>query len=133
MSNASTNSLTLPELPELRRKTEAVSQFLRQQIATHLETLRPLFAPERIFGKSAGGKVDVPGAERALTELQQSYRPFSHKPYELAVTGRQRPGVASLGVRAPGARQEHHDVVAGPMGGELSHELHARSGEKRVG
>src|SRR6266850_4174795 len=86
MSNASTNSLTLPELPELRRKTEAVSQFLRQQIATHLETLRPLFAPERIFGKSAGGKVDVPGAERALTELQQSYRPFSHKPYDLPET-----------------------------------------------
>jgi len=86
MSNASTNSLTLPELPELRRKTEAVSQFLRQQIATHLETLRPLFAPERIFGKSAGGKVDVPGAERALTELQQSYRPFTHKPYDLPET-----------------------------------------------
>jgi hypothetical protein len=86
MSNASTNSLTLPELPELRRKTEAVSQFLRQQITTHLETLRPLLAPERVFGKSAGGKVDVPGAERALTELQQSYRPFSRKPYDLPET-----------------------------------------------
>ncbi len=86
MSNASTNSLTLPELPELRRKTEAVSQFLRQQITTHLETLRPLFAPERVFGKNAGGKIDVPGAERALTELQQSYRPFTRKPYDLPET-----------------------------------------------
>jgi hypothetical protein len=86
MSNASIHSLTLPELPELRRKTEAVSQFLRQQITTHLETLRPLLAPERVFGKSAGGKIDVPGAERALTELQQSYRPFSRKPYDLPET-----------------------------------------------
>lgn len=86
MSNASTNSLTLPELPELRRKTEAVSQFLRQQITTHLETLRPLFAPERVFGKNAGGKVDVQGSERALVEVQQSHRNFTRKPYDLPET-----------------------------------------------
>ena len=47
------------ELPELRRKTESVSRFLRDQIAEHLETLRPLFAPERTLGKYAGGKVEV--------------------------------------------------------------------------
>ncbi len=83
MSDLSGKALTLAELPELRRKTEAVSKFLQQQIASHLETLRPLFAPERLFGKYAGGKVEVPGAERALTELQQRYRPFSNKPYDL--------------------------------------------------
>jgi hypothetical protein len=71
------------ELPELRRKTENVSRFLREQIVSYLETLRPLFAPERIFGKHAGGKVDVPGTERALVELQQNYRPFTRKPYDL--------------------------------------------------
>ncbi len=75
--------MTLAELPELRRKTEAVSQLLQQQIAAHLETLRPLFAPERLFGKYAGGKSEVPGAERALTELQQKYRPFTSRPYDL--------------------------------------------------
>lgn len=79
-------SLSLQELPELRRKTDAVSRFLKQQIAGHLETLRPLLAPERVFGKYAGGKSDVPGADRALAELQQNYKPFARKPYDLPET-----------------------------------------------
>jgi hypothetical protein len=83
MSNENERALTLQELPELRRKTETVSRFLQAQLAAHLETLRPLFAPERIFGKYAGGKVDPPGAERALAELQEKYRAFTHKPYDL--------------------------------------------------
>jgi hypothetical protein len=32
-----TKELSLSELPELRRKTEAVSRFLKEQIAAHLE------------------------------------------------------------------------------------------------
>lgn len=83
MTDSPTSSLTLSELPELRRKTEAVSQFLQQQLRAHLETLRPLFAPERVFGKYAGGKTDVPGTERALVELQQKYKPFANKPWDL--------------------------------------------------
>ncbi len=83
MSDDSSKALTLAELPELRRKTEAVSKFLQQQIAAHLATLRPLFAPDRLFGKYAGGKVEATGAERALTELQQRYHPFTNKPYDL--------------------------------------------------
>src|SRR5262245_29060827 len=86
MSDESNKALTLQELPELRRKTEAVSRFLREQIAAHLETLRPLFAPERILGKYAGGKIEVTGAERAFAELQQSYKPFARKPYDLPET-----------------------------------------------
>ena len=86
MSDEPIKALTLQELPDLRRKTEAVSQFLRQQIATHLETLRPLLAPERVFGKFAGGKIDVSGADRALAEVQQSCRPFTGKPYDLPET-----------------------------------------------
>jgi hypothetical protein len=86
MSDDSPKALTLAELPELRRKTEAISRFLRDQVAAHLETLRPLFAAERILGKYAGGKVDVPGAERTFAELQQSYRPFARKPYDLPET-----------------------------------------------
>jgi hypothetical protein len=77
------STLTLAELPELRRKTEAVSKFLQQQIAGHFETLRPLFAPERVLGKYAGGRTDVPGVEGALAELRQRYKPFTSKPYDL--------------------------------------------------
>ena len=86
MSDDSAPPLTLAELPDLRRKTETVSRFLREQITTHLETLRPLFAPERILGKYAGGKTDVPGVERTFTDLQKSYRPFTQKPYDLPET-----------------------------------------------
>jgi hypothetical protein len=83
MSESHAPSLTLPELPELRRKTEAVSQLLRQQIATHLETLRPLVSPDRIFGKQSGGKSEVAGADAAVSELQQGYRKYTTKPYDL--------------------------------------------------
>ena len=83
MSDDSTKSLSLAELPELRRKTETVASFLQQQIATYLETMRPLFAPDRLFGKYAGGKVEIPEAEKALAELRQRYRPFTSRPYDL--------------------------------------------------
>src|SRR5512137_1437006 len=83
MSDDASRALTLGGLPDLRRKTDAVSSFLRQQIAAHLETLRPLFAPERLFGKYAGGKLEVTGAERALVEVKQAWQPFTSKPYDL--------------------------------------------------
>lgn len=86
MSEEQTRALSLQELPELRRKTEAVARFLKQQITSHLETLRPVLAPDRVFGKHAGGKSDVQGSERALTELQQSYKAFTRKPYDLPET-----------------------------------------------
>ncbi len=70
-------------VPELRRQTEAVSKLLRLQIVAHSETLRPLLAPERIFGKLAGGKNEVRGADSALEELKKNYRPFTSKPYDL--------------------------------------------------
>lgn len=83
MSTVNNSGLALQDLPELRRKTETVSRFLQGQIAGYLETLRPMFAPERVFGKAAGGKADVPGAERALAELQENYQAFTRKPYDL--------------------------------------------------
>jgi len=86
MSESTPKELSLQELPELRRKTEAVSKLLKDQIVAHLETLRPLFAPDRMLGKYAGGKIEATGAERALAELRQNYAPFSGKPYDLPET-----------------------------------------------
>ncbi|HEY5813979.1 MAG TPA: hypothetical protein VIT23_15160 [Terrimicrobiaceae bacterium] len=83
MSEAETPQITLQELPELRRKTEAISQLLRQQIASHLDTLGPILRPDRIFGEHIGRKTELTVADRALSELQQLYRPFTGKPYEL--------------------------------------------------
>jgi hypothetical protein len=83
MSSQDSRAISLQELPELRRKTERVSEALRQQLASHLETLRPIYAPDRVFGKLAGGKIEVPTAERTLAELKEKYAPFSSKPYDL--------------------------------------------------
>ena len=75
--------MTLQELPEIRRKTETISRLLQEQLKQHLETVRPLLAPERVFGKYAGGKIDVAGAERAMMDLQQAYQGFAAKPFDL--------------------------------------------------
>jgi hypothetical protein len=86
MSGESGTVLTFQQLPELRRKTEAIARFLKDQISAHLETLRPLFAPERVLGRYAGGRTEVAGAEIALAELRQKYAPFSNRPYDLPET-----------------------------------------------
>ena len=82
-SETPTKPLTFERLPEFRSKTEAISGLLRDQLAGHLETLRPILSPERLFGKSAGSKVDAPLADRALAQLQQSYRQFAGPPFDL--------------------------------------------------
>ena len=83
MSDAPAPILTLAELPELRRKTESVAQHLKAQVVGHLETLRPILAPERVFGKLVGGKSEVTGTERALIELREKYQAFTRRPYDL--------------------------------------------------
>lgn len=78
--------LTFQELPELRRRTEAVSKFLQAQLLAHLETLRPLLSPARVFGQyvgAVGTKGDTSLADRAFAQLQQSYKPFSTRPFNL--------------------------------------------------
>jgi len=77
--------VTLQELPEIRRKTESIAKLLHEQLKQHLDTIRLLLGPERVFGKHAGGRSEVPGAERALNELQQAYKEFSGKPFDLPV------------------------------------------------
>jgi hypothetical protein len=75
MSKDETRKVSLEELPELRRKTEAVSNFLHGQLAQHLETLRPLVAPERVLGKYAGASSETVWGDRALAlaEVEQKY------------------------------------------------------------
>jgi hypothetical protein len=78
--------LTFQELPELRRKTEAISKFLQDQLMAHLETLRPVLSPARVFSQyvgSAGTKGDTSLADRAFAQLQQSYKPFAARPFDL--------------------------------------------------
>src|SRR5687768_362940 len=83
MNESAGQTIGLQELPELRRMTEAVARSLRELLNGHLETLRLLFAPERVFGKHAGGKTEVTGDARALAELQQKYAAFEGRPFGL--------------------------------------------------
>jgi hypothetical protein len=76
MSKDETKKVSLEELPELRRKTEAVSNFLHGQLAQHLETLRPLVAPGRVLGKHAGASSEAVWGDRAraVAEVEKKYR-----------------------------------------------------------
>src|SRR2546422_432668 len=76
-------TLTFQELTDLRRRTELISKFLHEQLSMHLETLRPILSPERVFGKYAGSRTDSPSAERAFAQIQQSYRSFTTRPFDL--------------------------------------------------
>jgi hypothetical protein len=78
-------SVTLAQLPDLRRKTDGLAKLLREQLTQYLETLRPLLAPERVFGKYAGGKVDSADSERALGEIQARYKEIAGRPFDLPV------------------------------------------------
>ena len=83
---SSAGSLTIPEAAELRGKTEAISKLLQTQLESHLETLRPLFAPRRLLGKHMGGSAardEVPGADKALAELKQLYKEVVGPPFVL--------------------------------------------------
>ena len=70
MSQPGQKSVSFDELATLRAKTEALSQFLDQQLKMHVETLRPLMAPQRVLGRYVGGKDIVAGSDHAFTQLK---------------------------------------------------------------
>jgi hypothetical protein len=82
---AGERSLSTEELSDLRKKTEAVSELLRRQLASHLETIRPLLAPQRVLGKHvrAGQRSEVRGADQAFEELKERYARVASRPFGL--------------------------------------------------
>jgi len=84
MSSPTPPVVALQDLPGLREKTERVSQALRQQLTVHLETLKPMYAPDRIFGKLTGGKIDVVTSDRALAEVKEKIAAFTGNPFNLS-------------------------------------------------
>jgi hypothetical protein len=77
-----TKKLSFEQLATARKSTQAVSDMLEKQLLGFLDTLRSLLLPERLLGKHAGSKFDVPGADKALTELQETYRRLPGKPFD---------------------------------------------------
>jgi hypothetical protein len=79
---APVKSLSFEQLAAARKSTEAVSQFLEKQLRGYLDTLRSLIVPERILGKLAGSRYEVPGVDKVLSDLQEKYRRLSGKPFD---------------------------------------------------
>jgi hypothetical protein len=82
-TDATAKSLTFEQLVDLRAKTEAVAQLLQTQLRAHLETLRPLFSPRRVFGKYVGGKEEIAGAEKAFAQLRTQFQAVCGRPFSL--------------------------------------------------
>lgn len=79
-------SLRLEQIAELREKTEKLSQFLLERLKDYLETIRPLLAPVRVFGKHIKSPMreDVPGAEAAVRKLCEKYNEICSRPFSLS-------------------------------------------------
>jgi hypothetical protein len=90
-SGGTTQSLTFEQLVGLREKTEAVAQLLQTRLLSHLETLRPLFSPQRLLGKFAGAKDEVVGSEKTWTQLRVYYQEVCKKPFALVAELEQEP------------------------------------------
>jgi hypothetical protein len=75
----------LEKVVELRETTEKISRSLLGQLRDHLDTLRPLLAPARVFGKHVRSPLreDVPDAEAALRKLCEQYNALCAKPFSL--------------------------------------------------
>jgi hypothetical protein len=82
ISSSPTKNLSFEQLAAARKSTQAVSDFLEKRLLGYLDTLRSLLLPERLLGKLAGSKFDVPGADKVLTEIQDNYRRLPGKPFD---------------------------------------------------
>lgn len=78
--------LSFQELPALRKRTEAISQYLQQRLTAYLEVIKPLLAPERFLGKHVGGKGDGISSDKALAQITQAYQGLVGKPFDLPRT-----------------------------------------------
>jgi hypothetical protein len=86
MAQNLSETLALDQVVKLREQTQRISKFLFTRLKRHLDTLRPLIAPARVFGTHGRGIVreDVPGSEAALRKLSEQYLSICAKPFGLS-------------------------------------------------
>jgi len=79
-------TLRLEQIAELREKTEKLSMFLLERLKDYLETIRPLLALVRVFGKHIRSSMreEIPGAETAVRKLYEKYNEICSKPFLLS-------------------------------------------------
>ena len=76
-------TLSFEQLALARKRTQAVSDFLEKQLTGYLDTLQSLLLPERLLGKLAGSRSELPGLDKGLAEIQEHYKRFVGKPFDL--------------------------------------------------
>lgn len=81
----SRKSLDNEEFLKLRQATEKIATVLTKRLKSHLDVLRPLFVPRRLFGSyiKSSSMEDVPGSDKAFAELQERYTALSGEPFNL--------------------------------------------------
>src|SRR5262245_51840399 len=70
---------TIQRLLVLRKLTRAVADLIRGQLKEHLAAVAPLLRPKTVFGDhiQGGTRETVQGQDKAIQELQNSYRALS--------------------------------------------------------
>ena len=83
--SAGGSSLSIEQLAQLREKTTAVSDLLRERLSGHLSTLQVALSPRWLLGKHTrvGARDDIPGADRNVEALREAYGQHYGKPFLL--------------------------------------------------
>jgi len=73
----SRKNLDSQEFLQLRQATEKIAAVLDKRLKAHLDVLRPLFIPRKLFGTyvKSSNMEEAPGSEKAFAELQERYAP----------------------------------------------------------
>jgi hypothetical protein len=80
---APVKNLSFEQLALVRKRTQAVAEFLEKRLGGYLDTLQSLLSPERLIGKLAGSRVEGLGLDKGLAEVQENYKRFAGKPFDL--------------------------------------------------
>lgn len=81
----SRKDLDSQEFLKLRQATEKIANILEKRLKAHLNVLRPLFIPRKLFGTyiKSSAMQEVPGADKAFAELQEAYAAVCAVPFDL--------------------------------------------------
>jgi hypothetical protein len=85
MNDVLRKDLDIQQFMQLRQATEKIAGHLEKRLKLHLEVLKPLFAPKKLFGNylQTAANEDVLGSDKAFAALQDRYAAVCEKPFGL--------------------------------------------------
>ena len=78
-------NLDSEEFLKLRHATGKIASVLDQRLRGHLEVLKPLFVPKKLFGSyiKSSAMAEVTGSDKAFAALQEHFASVCEKPFGL--------------------------------------------------